>query len=55
MISTFLLALTLIRALAGQGTPAITPQADGFRGIWFALGQKSPYDDKVWCLSYTMT
>jgi len=31
---------------ASQGTPAVTPLADGFRGIWFPLGQKSEYGDK---------
>jgi hypothetical protein len=41
-----LLAFTLLQPIAGQGTPAITPPADGFRGICFTLGQKSPYGDK---------
>jgi hypothetical protein len=31
---------------AGPPTPAITPPADGFRGIWFELGQKSEHGDK---------
>ncbi len=31
---------------AGQATPAVTPHADGFRGIWFTLGQKSEHGDK---------
>jgi hypothetical protein len=31
---------------SAQGKPAVTPQADGFRGIWFELGQKSEHGDK---------
>lgn len=42
----FLAALLLFQHAAGQGTPAATPKADGFRGIWFELGQKSEYGDK---------
>jgi len=45
---TLILALIFtIRAAAGEpGTPAVTPQADGFRGIWFDLGQKSEFGSK---------
>ena len=47
MIRTLLAIVTsLLQLAAGQGTPAITPQADGFRGIWFTLGQKSEFGDK---------
>ncbi len=31
---------------SAQAKPAVTPQADGFRGIWFELGQKSEHGDK---------
>jgi hypothetical protein len=31
---------------AAQSVPAVTPHADGFRGIWFALGQNSKHGDK---------
>jgi BNR repeat-containing family member len=41
-----LAALFCLQPAAGQGTPAVTPQADGFRGIWFELGQKSEFGDK---------
>lgn len=31
---------------AERGRPVVTPRADGFRGIWFDLGQKSEYGSK---------
>ncbi len=39
------LSLLAVPALA-QAKPASTPRADGFRGIWFELGQKSGHGDK---------
>lgn len=30
----------------GRATPALTPQANGFCGIWFELGQKTKHGDK---------
>ncbi|MDO8543340.1 MAG: hypothetical protein Q7S40_23120, partial [Opitutaceae bacterium] len=39
-----LLALVSPTALAAE-SPA-SPRADGYRGIWFTLGQKSEYGDK---------
>ena len=44
--STFLAALFCLQSAAGQGIPAATPQAGGFRGIWFDLGQKSGFGSK---------
>lgn len=46
-----LTAIGLLSLSAGviaspQGIPAATPRADGFRGIWFTLGQVSEYGDK---------
>ena len=41
-----LLPLSGPRVASAQGTPAVTPQADGFHGIWFSLGQRSAYGDK---------
>jgi hypothetical protein len=29
-------------------------KADGYKGIWFTLGQFSEYGDKVWELHYNM-
>lgn len=48
MTSRTILLATLLPVLsaAGQGEPAVTPRADGFRGIWFDLGQKSEYGSK---------
>jgi len=44
---TLILAAVLtIPASAQQGAPAVTPHADGFRGIWFDLGQSSEYGSK---------
>lgn len=45
-----ILVMTLLSMLplsAGVGmVPAVTPHVDGFRGIWFELGQKSEHGDK---------
>jgi len=46
LASLTLSALLLLQPAAGQGTPAVTPQADGFRGIWFDLGQQSEHGSK---------
>jgi hypothetical protein len=39
------ISLLLVPA-TGQPKPTATPQAPGFRGIWFELGQKSGHGDK---------
>ncbi len=41
-----LAAFFTIHASAQQGSPAVTPHADGFRGIWFDLGQESEFGSK---------
>src|SRR5688572_4999342 len=40
----FLLALT--GTLFAAENPAPSPRAEGYRGIWFTLGQMSEYGDK---------
>jgi hypothetical protein len=46
-----LAALSLFQPAAAETpgdppAPVVTPEADGFRGIWFELGQKSAHGDK---------
>jgi hypothetical protein len=41
-----LLASLLLLPVATRAETAVSPQADGFRGIWFELGQKSGHGDK---------
>ncbi len=49
-LKTTILSLSLITPLWADfppvGQPADTPQADGFRGIWFDLGQRSEFGSK---------
>lgn len=49
--TVFLATLSLLQVSNGeiafaQAKPAVTPQADGIRGIWFELGQKFEHGDK---------
>src|SRR5436190_12667448 len=48
-ILIWLLALTVVincRADTPTATTTPSPKADGYRGIWFTLGQKSEFGDK---------
>jgi hypothetical protein len=46
MLSRILLFLAPLAAALAAEPPPASPRADGYRGIWFTLGQKSEYGDK---------
>ena len=46
MLSRLSLFLVLTVIASAATDPAPNPRADGYRGIWFTLGQKSEYGDK---------
>ena len=45
-IAIALLTCFLVLPSRAQPKPVVTPRAEGFRGIWFELGQESGYGDK---------
>jgi hypothetical protein len=45
-LTAIFVALCTATTASSQGTPAVTPHADGFRGIWFDLGQSSEFGSK---------